>query len=412
MKPADAMSGQRHLQASDLRGAARLAIDAVVQTTSVVEGMHLNISRAWPFGPALEGRTSGITGFVYECIRSVSSMVGMGLDIVLAPVAALLDQAGSSTEREAVVAAVNGVVGDHLEDSANPLAIPMSLRREGRALELRREALAVEFPQASDRLVVLVHGLCMSDLQWSRHGHDHGAALARDFGCSAVYLHYNSGRHVSTNGGEFSWLLETLVREWPVPVRELTLLGHSMGGLLARSACQQASHAGHDWPAKLKRMIFLGTPHHGAPLERHGNRLQNFVAGLSPYVAPLARLGMLRSAGVTDLRHGNLLDQDWYHCDRFAHADDCRAIVPLPAQVRSYALAATLGKKPRDPGDRWLADGLVPVWSALGEHRDTARDLGIPVARRWIGYGMSHWDLLSRPEVYAEVSYCFGESKA
>jgi pimeloyl-ACP methyl ester carboxylesterase len=211
---------------------------------------------------------------------------------------------------------------------------------------------------------------------------------------------------------ELSWLLEGLVREWPVPLRELTLLGHSMGGLLARSACQQAPHAGHTWPAKLARMIFLGTPHHGAPLERHGNRLQNFVAGLSPYVAPLARLGMLRSAGVTDLRHGNLLDQDWYHCDRFAHADDCRAIVPLPPQVRCYALAATLGKKPRDLDDRWLADGLVPVWSALGEHRDAARDLGIPAARRWIGYGMSHWDLLSRPEVYAEVSYCFGENAA
>jgi pimeloyl-ACP methyl ester carboxylesterase len=403
------MSERRHLHASDLRGAARLAIEAVVQTTRVVEGMHLNISRAWPLGPALEGRTSGITGFVYECIRGVTGAVGMGLDAALEPIAALLDQAGSSAEREAVVAAVNGVVGDHLEASANPLAIPMRLRRAGRALELRREALAAEFPRASDRLVVLIHGLCMSDRQWSRHGHDHGAALARDFGCSAVYLHYNSGRHVSTNGREFAALLETLVREWPVPVRELSLVGHSMGGLLARSACHQAQQAGHAWPAQLSRMIFLGTPHHGAPLERHGNRLQKFVANLSPYVAPLARLGMLRSAGVTDLRHGNLLDEDWRECDRFEHAHDSRAIVPLPLQVRCDALAATLGKKPRDHGDRWLADGLVPVWSALGEHRDAARDLGIAASRRWIGYGMSHWDLLSRPEVYAELATRYAE---
>jgi hypothetical protein len=406
------VSGEGHLHASDLRGAARLAIDAVVQTTSLVEGMHLNISRAWPLGPALEGRTSGITGLVYESIRGITGAVGLGIDTALAPIAAALKSSVSSTEREAAVAALNGVLGDHLEASGNPLAIQMSLRRGGRALELRHEALATAFPQASGRIVVQIHGLCMNDLQWTRHGHEHGAALEQHFGCTTVHLHYNSGRHVSTNGRDFAALLETLLQEWPVPVQELSLLGHSMGGLVARSACHYGGQAGHAWPGKLARLIFLGTPHHGAPLERHGNRLQNFVAGISPYVAPLARLGMLRSAGVTDLRHGSLLDQDWHHCDRFSRAGDCRAIVPLPPQARAYAMAATLGQKPRDLDDRWLADGLVPVWSALGEHRDPARDLGIPAARRWVGYGMNHWDLLSRPEVYAEISYCFGDNPA
>lgn len=267
-------------------------------------------------------------------------------------------------------------------------------------------------PQASGRVVVQIHGLCMNDLQWSRQGHEHGAALEQHFGCTSLHLHYNSGRHISTNGRELAGLLEILLREWPVPVEELSLLGHSMGGLVARSACHYGQAGGHAWPAQLRRMIFLGTPHHGAPLERHGNRLQNFVTHLSPYVAPLARLGMLRSAGVTDLRHGNLLGQDWGDCDRFAHGKDCRTIVPLPPQVRAYALAVTLGRQPRDLDDRWLADGLVPVWSALGEHRDPARDLGIPAARRWVGYGMNHWDLLSRPEVYAEISHCFGEDAA
>jgi pimeloyl-ACP methyl ester carboxylesterase len=406
------MSGEGHLHAADLRGAAKLAIDAVVQTTSLVEGMHLNISRAWPFGPALEGKTSGITGLVYESIRHITGAVGLGLDAVLAPIAAALKGGVSSSEREAVVSALNGVLGDHLEASGNPLAIQMSLRRGGRALEPRREALAREFPQASGRIVVLIHGLCMNDLQWTRQNHEHGAALEQHFGCTTLHLHYNSGRHISSNGRNFAALLETLLREWPVPVEELSLLGHSMGGLVARSACHYAQEAGHVWPAKLKRLVFLGTPHHGAPLERHGNRLQNFVSHISPYVAPLARLGMLRSAGVTDLRHGSLLDQDWQHCERFGPAEDCRTAVPLPPGVRAYALAVTLGRQPRDLDDRWLADGLVPVWSALGEHRDPARDLGIPAPRRWTGYGMNHWDLLSRPEVYAEISYCFGEDPA
>ncbi len=406
------MGTQGHLSAADLRGAAKLAIDAVVQTTSLVEGMHLNISRAWPLGPALEGRTSGITGLVYDSIRTITGAVGLGLDAVLAPIAAALKNTGSSFEREAVVAALNGVLGDHLEASGNPLAIQMSPRRGGRTLEPRREALAAAFPRASGRLVVMIHGLCMNDLQWTRHNHEHGAMLEQHFGCTTLHLHYNSGRHISINGREFAGLLETLLCEWPVPLEELSLLGHSMGGLVARSACHYAEAAGHAWPARLRRLIFLGTPHHGAPLERHGNRLQNFVARLSPYVAPLARLGMLRSAGVTDLRHGSLLDEDWQDGDRFAQAADCRAIVPLPPGVRAYALAATLGHKPRDLDDRWLADGLVPVWSALGEHRDPARDLGIPASRRWVGYGMNHWDLLSSPEVYAEISYCFGEDAA
>lgn len=406
------MDAQPHLHASDLRGAARLVIDAVVQTTNVVEGMHLNISRApWPLGPALEGRTGGITGLVYRSIRDITGLVGTGIDALLAPLAELLAAPGSSRERETVVAALNGVLGDHLETSGNPLAISMSLRCGGRPLPLQREALAAQFPEAGGKLLVLLHGLCMNDLQWLHQGHDHGAALAREFGGTVLYLHYNSGRHISSNGREFAQLLETLLREWPAEVTELSLLGHSMGGLVARSACHYARQAGHIWPARLRRMLFLGTPHHGAPLERHGNRLQTFVANLSPYVAPLARLGMLRSAGVTDLRHGSLLDEDWQDHDRFDRADDRRAVVPLPP-VPCYAAAATLGRERGDAQDRWLADGLVPVWSALGEHRDPARELGLPQPRRWVACETNHWDLLSRPEVYAQLAAWFGEAAA
>jgi pimeloyl-ACP methyl ester carboxylesterase len=406
------MDAQPHLHASDLRGAAKLVVDAVVQTTSLVEGMHLNISRApWPLGPGLEGRTSGITGLVYRSIRDITGLIGSGIDSLLVPLTELLAAPGSSKERETVVAALNGVLGDHLEASGNPLAIRMSLRRDGRPLRLERAALAAQIPNADGKLLVLVHGLCMNDLQWLRQDHDHGAALARDFGGSVLYLHYNSGRHVSANGREFAQLLETLLREWPVQITELSLLGHSMGGLVARSACHYAQQAGLAWPARLRRLMFLGTPHHGAPLERHGNKLQTFVANLSPYVAPLARLGMLRSAGVTDLRHGNLLDQDWGDHGRFDRADDRRALVPLPP-VPCYAAAATLGRERGDGQDRWLADGLVPVWSALGEHRDPVRDLGLPPQRRWTGHEMNHWDLLNHPEVYARLAAWFGEAAA
>ena len=120
-----------------------------------------------------------------------------------------------------------------------------------------------------------------------------------------VYLHYNSGRHVSENGREFAALLEQLVAGWPVPVDELVIVGHSMGGLVARSACHHAEAQGQAWLASLTKLVCLGTPHHGAPLER-GGRWVDVLLGLSPYVAPFARLGKARSAGITDLRFGNL----------------------------------------------------------------------------------------------------------
>jgi hypothetical protein len=156
-------------------------------------------------------------------------------------------------------------------------------------------------------------------------------------------------------------------------------------------------------------MAFLGTPHHGAPLERGGNWV-DVILGATPYAAPFARLGKIRSAGITDLRYGNVLDEHWKGRDRFARARDTRQAVPLPDGARSYAIAATTGKKPRDLRDRLLGDGLVPVSSALGQHEDSRRALGFPQSRQWIGYGMNHLDLLGRPEVSDQIVRWFSSS--
>lgn len=399
------MPSPNPIRPADIRGYTRLAFDATVKMTDLVEAMHLNISRAPPiFGAAARGRTGGITGLVYESIRTITGLVGTGTAQMLEQVERLFEDApaGPSTSREAFVAALNGVLGDHLETQDNPLAIAMRLRVAGQPLELQRDALAQAFPAASGHVLLMIHGLCMSDLQWSRKGHDHGAALAAELGCTPLYLHYNSGRHISTNGRELAALLETLVNQWPVPLTRLTILGHSMGGLVARSACHYAEEAGHAWRGKLADLVLLGTPHHGAPMERGGNKLQSF-AEITPYTAPLARLGMLRSAGITDLRHGNLVDEDWNGRCRFEHAADSRRALPLPAGVRCYAAAVTTGLRRGDLYDRCIGDGLVPIDSALGRHRETERCLAFEEQRSWLGFGMNHWDLLSRPEVYDKI---------
>jgi pimeloyl-ACP methyl ester carboxylesterase len=392
------------LQGSDLRGLSRLGVDATVGITDLVEAMHHTIaSGTLIVGPSPSGRTRGLTGFVYRAVRGTTRAVGKGLDAALGLLTRPAEADASSPRREALLAALNGVWGDHLAASANPLAIPMTLRLAGRPLTLSREAFAAQWPAPGGRLLVLVHGLCMNDLQWARGGHDHGQALARDLGYTPLYLHYNSGRHVAQNGREFAALLEKLVAAWPVPVQELVIVGHSMGGLVARSACFQGAQAGHAWLASLKKMVFLGTPHHGAPLER-GGRLVDALFGISPYIRPFARLGQARSAGITDLRYGNLQDADLNGRDRHAQRRDERVPTPLPAGVEAYFVAATQARRAASSlHSAVIGDGLVPLASALGEHRNPALALAVPASHRHVVTSCNHWDLLGRQDVAEQL---------
>jgi len=400
------------IRSSDLRGVARLATDATTGLADLVEAMHERVARLPGFpARAGDGRTRGITGLVYKSIRGVTRVVGGSIDALLALLTPALGPQDPLPEREALIAALNGVLGDYLAATANPLATPMTLRRDGRALPLQTAALAERLPDAGGKLLVLIHGLCMNDLQWSCNGHSHGAALASALGCTPVYLHYNSGQHVSINGHALARLLESLVEQWPQPVERVALLGHSMGGLLARSAVHYGMQANHRWVARLTDMVFLGTPHHGAPLERAGNWV-DIVLGATPYAAPFARLGKVRSAGITDLRHGYLLDEDWVGRDRFARRADRRQPVPLPEGVRCAAVAASLGPPGGGLKQRLLGDGLVPLDSALGQHADPLRCLHFPEERQWVGYGINHLQLLEHPQVFAQLLRWLGPGKA
>ncbi len=387
------MAAPTRTHLSDLRGAARMALDAGVSITDIVERMHRTIQvLPLPLGRSPIDTTRGITGFVYRSVRGSMRLVSRGLDASLAPAMALLPDGDSTPARDAFLSAVNGVYGDYLERTGNPLAIEMSLRRHGRLVDPADPSAA--FDAESDagptgRLLVLVHGLCLNDRQWARDGHDHGAALADEFGHAPLYLRYNSGRHIAANGQAFAELLETLVSHWPQPVTELVIVGHSMGGLVARSACHHGRLARHEWLNHLQKLMFIGTPHHGAPLERGGHWL-DFVMDLSPYSAPFTQIGKMRSAGITDLRHGTITKGGHEH-------------VALPPGVKCYALAATLGARRSLLNERLIGDGLVPLDSALGRHGKATNTLHFPKDRQWIGYGMGHLELMNRPEVYSQL---------
>lgn len=386
------------LTLGDLRGLARLGIDATVGVTDLVEHMHRTIGDwALPIGRPRDRRTRGITGAVYGTIRGTTRLIGRGADASLRLLEPRGRQRRLSPKREAALAVVNGVWGDHLEASGNALAIPMSLRVEGRRIELTAAGLEAALPNATGRIAVLLHGLCMNDLQWRRNGHHHGAMLARELGYTVLALHYNSGLHVSDNGERFAALLEELIGSWPRPVDELVLVGHSMGGMVARSACDVAESRQLGWRARLTRLVCMGTPHHGAVLERGGHRIDSAL-GLSPYTAPFARLGKARSAGITDLRYGNVRRSDWEGRHPYDQKHDDRTPMPLPAGVQVYLLAATTAAEPRGLRHAVIGDGLVTLASAWGEHRDQRLALAVPASHKRLITEASHWDLLSRPE--------------
>jgi pimeloyl-ACP methyl ester carboxylesterase len=391
------MSPTKAQLGADLQGAVRLSAQATAGMVDLVEAVHARIARVPGLGANVPERTRGITGLVYQTIRGVTRLVGGSLDALLGLITSALDaneakgaagDAAAATpsppnaEREALVAALNGVLGDHLAASGNPLAIQMSLRHQGRPLVMETSALQQAFPRSQGRLLVLLHGLCMNDLQWQREGHDHGAALARELGYTPLYLHYNSGLPIATNGAAFAQQMAALSAAWPYPIERLVLLGHSMGGLVARSALQAAQAAGSHWPTQVSDVVFLGTPHHGAPLERAGHWVDQALAA-TPYLAPLARLGRVRSAGIQDLRHG--------------------LSGPLPTNIRCYAIAGQLGEpqghRPSGLKGRLLGDGLVPLDSALGRHAQSARQLAFKPSDQWVGQGLNHMQLLSQPEL-------------
>ncbi|MEO8410906.1 MAG: hypothetical protein ABI478_10075 [Propionivibrio sp.] len=401
------------LRLADVRGATHLATQATIEVSHIVEGVHRSVLGSIGLASGVTpGRTGGVSGLVYRSIRGIAYWVGRGTNGILATLEKRLttDEPGpSSPQREAVLAVLNGIIGDRLAASGSPLATPMRLLHDGEPVT-QDNPQVLQTGKVSGKIVLLIHGLCMNNRHWQTRNGDpvagHGAALAAQLGYTPLYLRYNSGLHVSDNGRELSRVLEQLLAGWPVAVEEISVVAHSMGGLIIRSAAQHAEKEGLRWRERLQNIVFLGTPHHGAPLERGGNLL-DAVLGSTRFTAPFARLGRVRSAGITDLRYGHVREDDWHGHDRFVRRGDARSLLPLPENVACFAFAATIiAKTAAQRGllaDRLVGDGLVPLRSALGEHADPRRSLCFAKASRAIIYHTGHNALLTDPEVTRKI---------
>jgi pimeloyl-ACP methyl ester carboxylesterase len=344
---------------------------------------------------------------VHEAVtRGVFNGLGLGTRAVGMAAGAALGRRGaptlSTTARgSAVIAAITGLRGDVLEAEGSPLCQPMAVRVEGEPIGLDPDSLRAAFPEAAPRIVFFVHGLMTTEFSWAIGGRTpYGARLARELGCTPVYVRYNSGRHISENGRSLSELIEQMVAAWPVEAEGIALVGHSMGGLVARSACCHGSQDGADWARLVTHSVSLGTPHMGAPLEQAVHVLSAGLAKL-PETRPFANFLRRRSSGIRDLRQGSLVDDDWRDCDRDALRGAACAEVPLLKGATHCFVSAAITRSEHHPLGRLIGDTLVLVPSASGRSR-TRR---IPFDEEFgmhLG-GANHFVLLNHPAVYERL---------
>jgi pimeloyl-ACP methyl ester carboxylesterase len=279
----------------------------------------------------------------------------------------------------------------------------MTLVAGGAPLEVGRDALARALPDVTPRAALLVHGAMGTEQVWRPHrasasgeALDYGALLQRDLGYTSLYLRYNSGRAIPDNGADLAALLEGLVDAYPVPLEELLLIGHSMGGLVVRSALLAAKSRDQRWLELVRRAIYIGTPHLGAPLERLGRVVARLLEAVpDPYTRLAADVGNLRSDGIKDLGDADLRHEDRERRVASVSPRDRRHPVPLPPRLRHYLVAGTISES------TWLAsrvgDVLVPVPSA------TAPEPRVHPSRVEVLPGVGHFDLARHPLVYARI---------
>ncbi|MFT3927875.1 MAG: alpha/beta fold hydrolase [Myxococcales bacterium] len=419
-----------------LRGLHALLHDGVEAIVDLVQETHESVAKkperllgdvpGLGEGAAVVGALhGGIASLVYDSIR----LVNRGVEAVggLAVDAADRSGVGQLVAEQASFAldpqvareltwwsdtaqsALNAWAGDFLARRENALSIPLEFFVAGKSVACTPEALRAALPNATGKLCIFVHGLGCTDATWSFRAREqygdpdanYGSFLGSELGYSAIYVRYNTGLHISQNARALAGAIDALLAAYPLPVEELAIVGHSMGGLVARGAAHYAQLEQRPWVQRLRHLLCIGSPHVGASLERATNVFTHVLMRFdTPGTQVPAKLLNTRSAGIKDLRFGYVLDEDWTDRDPDALLRDERNDVPLVSGVTYGFIAATFTRDPEHPLGRLLGDMLVSVPSALGhcpEGRHVRFDLGEVV------FGVHHIAMLNHPEIYQLV---------
>jgi pimeloyl-ACP methyl ester carboxylesterase len=422
------------------RGLKSLIHDAVDATVDLVREGHESTSRgvlrvtdeveplrepARAVDAIRRAATEGVLTTIKVVNRSVESVTDLGLDAALGPsdeddhgtlgapvplVSNAMSTSSATWVGDAALGVVNAVVGDHLHARTSGLDLSMVLRAGDQYVPIRADALQAALPEATAKVAFFVHGMATTEWSWCLQAERYhgdpathfGTLLARDLGFTPLFLRYNTGRHISECGRRLADMLEELVREYPVQPPELTLIGHSMGGLVLRSAAHYGEEAGMAWPLRVRRAFYLGSPHQGAPLAEFGQALTGVLNHVDlPATQILARILERRSAAVHDMRHAPIVDEDWLAPDPRAHD-----ALPLPHAAHHF-MSATLTRDPEHPLGQLMGDLLVRVPSASGPVMSGS----FPIDTSVYG-GVMHHELQNHPAVYEQIRRLCAEPDA
>lgn len=405
------------MQRQEIRSLADLAGEDSRVLTTLVRDMHEGIARR-VFGAV--GPSSKPTQVVHDTIaamtyRAVDGAVRKSVGAAGAVASELWGRDEDDTVQShptitGAIAAVNGIYGDELANRGNGFALRMQICHRGNPVALTADSVAAAFPEATGRVVVFVHGWCLTERswrRWPRTGDDlrpYGTRLREDLQFTPVYLRYNTGLHVSHNGKALADLLNRLHTLWPTPVEDIVLVGHSVGGLVVRSACHYGAQHEHGWTDAVRHVVCLGSPHLGADLEK-GVNVASWALARLPETRGLASFLNARSAGVKDLRFGALLDEDWRDCDPDEFLRDRCHEVPFLPGAGYHFVAATAAPRPLG---LITGDHLVRPHSAAGRGR--SRRVPFEPAHGLTLTGLHHFDLLNHPSIYAKLYEWLGGS--
>ena len=398
---------------TDVEAIGALVGDGLAAGGGFIKQMHEGIASR-PFdilGPSAaparvlhDGISSAVYGAVRGGLRAASRGAATVVALRVTETEAPLDStpAGSVT-----LGAVNGLYGNHISERGNRLALEMQLRRDRSTVPPTSEGLTHGFPDATSRLAVFIHGLCENDESW-RHfplrgdrarRRTYGERLQDELSFTPVHVRYNTGLRVSHNGRRLALLLEQLVAAWPMAVEELVLVGHSMGGLVARSACHYGEEESLRFTDAVRHVFCLGTPHLGADLEKGANALAWALGRLSETRA-LSSFLNARSVGIKDMRFGSCVEEDWCDCDPDEFLRDRCQEVPFLPDANYYFIAATLYEGRLGS---LLGDLLVRIPSASGRRTGKGRRIPFEVENGHELSGINHFELLNHPAVYEQL---------
>lgn len=376
-------------------GAAQLLRDGVIGGVHTVNGLHVsvldNLAKV-----GLKGTINRvITEQVYRFILGSSHFAGWLLEHTLRRLPLPGGEAPLTRRQLLAVSSINGAFGDWLEQQDRLWAQPMHLRRNGAAVTPDAEGLRASVKHPHPHVIVLIHGLCLNEHHWMPPDHEgFGARWEHHTDVTVYYVRYNTGLHIHENGKQLALLLEQLQKNYPIPIQRLSIVGHSMGGLISRSACSYAQDMELGWLSVLQDLACLGSPHLGAPLERIGQWVTHTLDKNS-LTTSLGRAGRQRSAGIKDLRHACLRHEDWQDTHPDAPHPVNVTALPLLPSVRYCLLAANW----KSPAGETLGDGLVQVSSAMARELG-GHPLGTPSVCRPLLHGIHHMALPRNDAVF------------